>query len=150
MLFPGVSPNSKQILNSVILPSFPTVCAPSCLTLRDPIDCSPPSCSVHGFPRQEYWSGLPFPSSGDLPFPGIDPASLASPALVEGSNWKEVKMSRNPVLLRATLPNVVWGEQKSPAPNILSLWHKNYLKLIIFLKSRQKKSSENQVEVTFS
>ena len=26
-----------------------------------------------GFPRQEYWSGLPFPSSGDLPNPGIKP-----------------------------------------------------------------------------
>ena len=34
-----------------------------------------------GFPRQEYWSGLPFPSPGDLPIPGIDPASLVSPAL---------------------------------------------------------------------
>ena len=29
-----------------------------------------------GFPRQEYWSGLPFPSPGDLPHPGIKPASL--------------------------------------------------------------------------
>ena len=28
-----------------------------------------------GFPRQEYWSGLPFPSSGDLPDPGIEPRS---------------------------------------------------------------------------
>jgi len=27
-----------------------------------------------GFPRQEYWRGLPFPSSGDLPNPGIEPA----------------------------------------------------------------------------
>ena len=27
-----------------------------------------------GFPRQEYWSGLPFPSPGDLPNPGIEPA----------------------------------------------------------------------------
>ena len=34
-----------------------------------------------GFPRQEYWSGLPFPTSGDLPNPGIEPASLESPAL---------------------------------------------------------------------
>ena len=34
-----------------------------------------------GFPRQEYWSGLPFPSPGDLPDPGIGPASLASPSL---------------------------------------------------------------------
>ena len=30
-----------------------------------------------GFPRQEYWSGLPFPSPGDLPDPGIEPGSLA-------------------------------------------------------------------------
>ena len=30
-----------------------------------------------GFPRQEYWSGLPFPSPGDLPNPGIEPRSLA-------------------------------------------------------------------------
>ena len=30
-----------------------------------------------GFPRQEYWSGLPFPSSGDLPNPGIEPESSA-------------------------------------------------------------------------
>ena len=30
-----------------------------------------------GFPRQEYWSGLPFPSPGDLPNPGIRPASPA-------------------------------------------------------------------------
>ena len=34
-----------------------------------------------GFPRQEYWSGLPCPPLGDLPDPGIEPASLASPAL---------------------------------------------------------------------
>ena len=37
-----------------------------------------------GFPRQEYWSGLPFPSPGDLADPGIKPASVASPALASG------------------------------------------------------------------
>ena len=31
-----------------------------------------------GFSRQEYWSGLPFPSLGDLPDPGIEPVSLES------------------------------------------------------------------------
>ena len=31
--------------------------------------------------RQEYWNGLPFPSPGDLPNPGIEPASVESPAL---------------------------------------------------------------------
>ena len=30
-----------------------------------------------GFPRQEYWSELPFPSPGDLDDPGIEPASCA-------------------------------------------------------------------------
>ena len=34
-----------------------------------------------GFPRQEHWSGLLFPSPGDLPDPGIEPAS---PALAGG------------------------------------------------------------------
>ena len=34
-----------------------------------------------GFPRQEYWSGLPFPLPEDLPNPGIEPASPACPAL---------------------------------------------------------------------
>ena len=29
-----------------------------------------------GFSRQKYWSGLPFPSPGDLPDPGIEPGSL--------------------------------------------------------------------------
>ena len=41
-----------------------------CLTLCNPMDYSPPGSSVMGFPRQEYWSGLPFPSSGDLLDPG--------------------------------------------------------------------------------
>ena len=36
-----------------------------------------------GFPRQEYRSGLPFPSPGDLPDPGIEPVSLAYPALAD-------------------------------------------------------------------
>ena len=34
-----------------------------------------------GVPRQEYWSGLPFPSPEDILDPGIEPASLANPAL---------------------------------------------------------------------
>ena len=37
-----------------------------------------------GFPRHEYWNGLPFPPPGDLPDPGIEPASLAPPASAGG------------------------------------------------------------------
>ena len=36
------------------------------------------------FSRQEYWSGLPFPTPGDIPDPGIKPMSPLSPALVGG------------------------------------------------------------------
>ena len=36
--------------------------AQSFLTLSDPMDCSLPVSSVHGFSRQEYWSGVPLPS----------------------------------------------------------------------------------------
>ena len=37
-----------------------------------------------GFSRQDYWSGLPFLPPGDLPDPGIEPASPAAPALAGG------------------------------------------------------------------
>ena len=42
---------------------------------------APPSM---GFSRQGYWSGVPFPTSGDLPDPGTEPVSLVSPALAGG------------------------------------------------------------------
>ena len=56
--------------------------AESCLTLCNPMDCSPPGSSIHGIlSRQEYWSGLPCPSPGDLPNPRTEPMSLMSPTL---------------------------------------------------------------------
>ena len=53
----------------------------SCATLHDLMYYSLPGSSVLGFPRQEYWSGLPFPPPGDLPHPGIEPKSPVSPVL---------------------------------------------------------------------
>ena len=55
------------------------MCAESCLTLCDPMDCSLPGSSVHGI-FQEGILELPCPPPGDLPNPGIKPASLAFPA----------------------------------------------------------------------
>ena len=46
----------------------------SCPTLCDPMDCSLPGSSVHGFSSQEYWSQLPFLLQG-IPKPGIEPRS---------------------------------------------------------------------------
>ena len=51
-----------------------------CPTLCDPMDISQAPLSME-FSKQEYWSGFPFPTPGDLPKPGIELASLVSPAL---------------------------------------------------------------------
>ena len=68
----------------------------SCVQLCDPMDCSP--FSFMGFPRQEYWRGLPSPPPGDLPKPGIKPLSPMSPALAGGffttsASWKDLRSS---------------------------------------------------------
>ena len=46
--------------------------------------CPVQPCDSMGFLRQEYWSALPWPLVGDLPNPGIEPASPVSPALAGG------------------------------------------------------------------
>ena len=54
------------------------------------MNCSPPGSSVHGFSRQEYWSGFPCPPLGELPDPGIKPTSLMSSALEVDSSPAEL------------------------------------------------------------
>ena len=65
--------------------------AKSCLT-HDLMDCSLPGSSVHGISRREHWSGLLFPSPGDLPGPGSKPASPTSPA----KNFLPLNFQGNP------------------------------------------------------
>ena len=61
--------------------------AQSCLTLCDPVDCSPPGLLCPwGFSRQEYWSGFPCPPPEDLPNLGVE---LRSPALQVDSSPTE-------------------------------------------------------------
>ena len=56
-----------------------------CPTLCDPVDQGARQAPLSmGFSRQEYWGRLPCPPPGDLPYPGIEPASLTSPALAGG------------------------------------------------------------------
>ena len=50
-----------------------------------------------GFPRQEYWSGLPLPSPGDLPDPGVKTTLLKSPALagmffITHATWEDLQL----------------------------------------------------------
>ena len=51
--------------------------AKSCLTLAIPWTVAHQAPLSMGFSRQEHWSGLQFPSPGDLPDPGIEPRSPA-------------------------------------------------------------------------
>ena len=55
--------------------SCPTLASPRIVIYQAPLSM--------GFSRQEYWSGLPFPSPVDLPDLGIEPISLVSPALTD-------------------------------------------------------------------
>ena len=67
VVFPGVLYGNEKV--SEVTQSCPTLC--------DLMDCSLPDSSVHGIFQARYWSGLPFPSPGDLPNPGIEPGSPA-------------------------------------------------------------------------
>ena len=72
--------------------------AQSCLTLCDPWTVAYQAPLSMGFSRQEYWSGLPFPSPGDLPDPGIKPRSptLQVDALTSASPGKPQNQHGDP------------------------------------------------------
>ena len=58
--------------------SYSEVRSPSCVRLfATPWNVAHQTSPSMEFSRQEYWSGLPFPSPGDLPNPGIEPGSPA-------------------------------------------------------------------------
>ena len=69
----------------------------SCTVVSDPMDCSPPGPLSMGFSRQEYWRGLPFPSPGDLPDPGIEPRSptFQADALTSEPPGKPIQIKEN-------------------------------------------------------
>ena len=73
--------------------------AQSCPTLCNPMDCSLSGSFSMGFSRQECWSGLPFPSPGDLPNPGIEPGSPSLQADALPSEPPEKPANRNIYLL---------------------------------------------------
>ena len=84
---------SSDLLHSLSLTDDKTyilkerpVCMCACSISRVPLFVTPWTIAhqahlAMGLYRQEYWSGLPCPPSGDLPNLGIEPASLMSPAL---------------------------------------------------------------------
>ena len=81
------------------------------------------------FSRQEYWSGLPFPSPGDLPDPGIEPRSptLQADSLLSGPPrkpwWATKALAPTMTYLGVTLPPPApdpCSHRQAPNPSILS------------------------------
>ena len=55
-----------------------------CLTLCDPVDCSPPGSSIHEILPVRILEWVVWPAPGELLNPGMEPISLKSPALAGG------------------------------------------------------------------
>ena len=88
-----------------------------CPTLCDPMDSSLLGSSVHGISQQEYWSGLPFPSPGHLPNPGI---KLRFPSLQADSYQSELPVS---LYHKASLHMIhLWIRKRSYTLQVLLLF----------------------------
>ena len=88
--------NNLSFGGGLITKSCPTLVTPWIVACQIPMSM--------GFPRQEYWSGLPFPSPGDLWDPGIKPRS---PALQVNSLPTE--LCEKPILPLVTNDCISWG-----------------------------------------
>ena len=90
-----------------------------------------------GFSKQEYWSGLPFPSPGDLPNPGIEPVSSASQADTLTSEppgklvcyWdklhilhKETEAQQLHNILMVTQSGTLWNQDLNPSKFTWGWW----------------------------
>ena len=107
MGFPGGASGKEKKENEVAHP---------CPTLWDRIDSSMHQAPASmGFSRQEYWSGLPFPSPGNLPNPGMEPGS---PRIVDRRFliWATKEVLKNPSVNARDIRNAVSvpGSGRSP------------------------------------
>ena len=96
----GHAENFKGENNILLLGGGGGLVSKFCLTLASPWTVAHQALPSMGFPRQEYCSGLPFPSPGDLPSRGIKPGSPVSPALA--SRFFTTEPPGKPILLHKT------------------------------------------------
>ena len=83
--------------------------AQSCPTLRDPMDCSLPGSSVHGFSRQEYWSGVPLPS----------PSSVTSGVQLFVTPWAVACQAYLPITNSQSLLKLISIESVMPSDHLI-------------------------------
>ena len=119
----------------------------SCLVTKlCPTPCKPTDCQAilsMGFPRQEYWSGLPFPSSGDLPDPGIKhtfPLWQADSLLL--SHWGNlIKLDRQ--LINQEGGGLEEGFVFKPIMEVIMLERKRSIRALVFQKGVIKLFTEH-------
>ena len=92
---------SQPPMCAKLLQSYPNLC--------NAMDCSLPGSSLHGISQARIWNGFPFLSPGDLPDPGIEPASLTSPILAA---WPATH-AHSPLLVKRSLNLDPSGSNKS-------------------------------------
>jgi len=124
-------------------PALLCVCTRSCPAPATPWTVAHQAPLSVEFSRQQYWSGLPFPTLGDFPDPGIEPKSLASPALARR------------ILYLCTIweaPMQCWWEYKLEAQHRDSLKIKkrtiiwsNKLQFCPFFQKKKKTNSKGYV-----
>ena len=93
----------------------------SCLTVWNPMECSPSASSFHGFSRQEYRSGLPCPPPGHLLDPGIEPESPVASALGADSLPLASPGKFDPGIIEQRLQSYQLKETK-PLPFCKNFW----------------------------
>jgi len=97
-----------------------------------------------GFSRQEYWSELPFPSPGDLPNPGIEPTSPASPALAlyHRATWKAHRQQKTHLTILWDWDswnlNTCSARERKCNSSLLKILHKQWVE---YCKQCQKDSN---------
>ena len=102
---------------------------PSCCLVRVMSYCfETPRTVAHqaslsiGFSRQEYWSGLPFPSPGELPDPGTEPMHPVPPALAGDFSTTEPPGKLPTPSTSTQKPHVTPGPKHWVQPDLLSTW----------------------------
>ena len=87
-----------------------------CTTLQDPMDYIAHQAPLSmEFSRQEYWSGLPFPSPGDLPVARTEPRL---PALQADYHLSHQRSPPPSMTTKHGLQNIPWGKKKTPTLNL--------------------------------
>ena len=111
---PSYGPSIAKSTFLLWLPLHCVLATQSCPILCNPMDGSHQASLCMGFSRQEYWSGLLFPSPGDLPNPGI---KLGSPALQADSLPSEWPGKPNG---HSTQSNYIFNEIPIESPTTFS------------------------------